>query len=248
MNATEKSTIYKFIKTASDAFYGYSSPDFPKQMPSFSDDLIKESVEQTENKSVKSSAVTIEDIAKKIEQCKRCKLCQKRNRVVPGEGVLHPEVLVIGEGPGEEEDKYGRPFVGPAGILLDKMLSAINLDRKKNCFIANIVKCRPPENRNPSAEEAEACSSFLEAQILCLKPKMILALGSVALKNLLQTENGITKMHGTFFDYNGIPFMATYHPSALLRDANLKLPAWNDLKIFRAKLQEIAPNYDSTNL
>ena len=133
----------------------------------------------------------------------------------------------------------GRPFVGKAGLLLDKMLAAIQLDRKTNCYITNIVKCRPPENRNPFPDEQSACISFLEAQIHILKPKMILCMGKISIEKLMNQSVSITAAHGQFFDYNGIPVMPTYHPSALLRNEELKRPAWDDLKKFRAKLNEI---------
>lgn len=195
--------------------------------------------------SIQNETANLDSIAKKISACQNCILAKTRKNVVPGEGVPNPAVLVIGEGPGADEDAQGRPFVGKAGQLLDKMLAAINLDRGKNCFIANIVKCRPPMNRDPSPEECAACSAFLQAQIHVLKPKMILAVGRIALQKLLDTSIGITKMHGKILDYNGIPFMATFHPSALLRDESYKRPAWEDLKIFRAKLLELCPNYES---
>ena len=181
----------------------------------------------------------LDSIAAKIAVCTRCGLCNGRTNTVPGIGPAHPVVMVIGEGPGHDEDIQGKPFVGAAGQLLDKMLGAIKLSRETNCFIANIVKCRPPNNRDPLPEEAAACRSFLDAQISVLKPKMILLVGRIALQNLLETKTGITRIHGQFFEYNGIPIMATYHPSALLRTPELKRDAWNDLKGFRAKLEEL---------
>lgn len=184
--------------------------------------------------------ITIEELNAKILRCTRCGLARTRNNVVPGQGVEHPDVLVIGEGPGYDEDMQGLPFVGKAGALLDKMLAAINLDRKTNCYIANIVKCRPPENRDPFPDEQAACISFLEAQIHVLKPKMILCMGRIAGHKLLKIETPMNQLHGQIFDYNGIPLMVTYHPSALLRTAALKAPAWSDLKCFRKKLDEIS--------
>lgn len=153
--------------------------------------------------------------------------------------------MVIGEGPGAEEDLQGRPFVGRSGQLLDKMLAAVSLSRTVNVFIANIVKCRPPGNRDPQPEESEACAGYLAAQIAYIKPKAILALGRIASRNLLATNEGITRLRGRFFDYRGIPLMPTYHPSALLRDENLKRPAWEDLKRFREKLRELEPGYEA---
>ena len=154
-------------------------------------------------------------------------------------GVENPDVLVIGEGPGYDEDKQGLPFVGKAGILLDKMLAAIGLDRKTNCYIANIVKCRPPQNRDPFPQEQDACFSFLEAQINILKPKMILCMGKISSNKMLNQKSPIGTLRGQIFEYNNIPLMVTYHPSALLRNEQLKRPAWDDLKMFKAKLDEI---------
>jgi DNA polymerase len=189
--------------------------------------------------STQSSKTTMEEIATKIARCTRCSLARTRNNVVPGMGVENPDVLVIGEGPGYDEDKQGLPFVGKAGILLDKMLAAIGLDRKSNCYIANIVKCRPPQNRDPYPQEQDACFSFLEAQINILKPKMILCMGKISSNKMLNQESPIGTLRGQIFEYNNIPLMVTYHPSALLRNEQLKRPAWDDLKMFKAKLDEI---------
>ena len=186
-----------------------------------------------------SSKTTLEEIASKIARCTRCTLARTRNNVVPGMGVENPDVLVIGEGPGYDEDKQGLPFVGKAGILLDKMLAAIGLDRKTNCYIANIVKCRPPQNRDPFPQEQDACFSFLEAQINILKPKIILCMGKISSNKMLNQKSPIGTLRGQIFEYNNIPLMVTYHPSALLRNEQLKRPAWDDLKMFKAKLDEI---------
>ena len=186
-----------------------------------------------------TEGLTLPDLYAKITRCTKCQLARTRNNVVPGEGVENPDVLVIGEGPGYDEDMSGRPFVGKAGVLLDKMLAAIQLDRNKNCYIANIVKCRPPNNRDPEPEEQSTCFAFLQAQIHILKPKMILCMGRIAGHKMLDTQDALNKLRGQIFDYNGIPLMVTYHPSALLRDQSLKAPAWQDLKQFKAKLDEI---------
>lgn len=178
-----------------------------------------------------------------VAQCGACKLAATRTKPVAGEGPEElsrlsnsVEVMVIGEGPGADEDRQGRPFVGKAGQLLDKMLEAIQLSRKTNCYITNVVKCRPPQNRDPEPDERSCCAPFLEAQIRLTRPKMILVLGRVAAQHLLQTSEGIGKLRGRFFEYSGIPLMPTYHPSALLRDESLKRPAWEDLKRFRSRL------------
>ncbi len=191
-----------------------------------------------ENKNEKAG-LSLDELSAKILRCTRCGLARTRNNVVPGMGVEHPDVLVIGEGPGEDEDMQGLPFVGKAGVLLDKMLDAIQLNRQTNCYIANIVKCRPPQNRNPFPDEQSACFGFLQSQIHILKPKMILCMGKIAIEKLMDQRVAIMTEHGTFYDYHGIPVMVTYHPSALLREPELKRGAWNDLKAFKAKLDTL---------
>ncbi|MDR0553964.1 MAG: uracil-DNA glycosylase [Treponema sp.] len=187
---------------------------------------------------VDEGAETLESISESIYQCHACPLGKTRSMAVPGEGSPHPKVLVIGEGPGAEEDASGRPFVGPAGQLLDKMLASIGLSREENCFIANVVKCRPPENRDPLPGEITACGAFLERQISILEPMAILCVGRVAATTLLKSSEGIGRLRGRFFGYRGIPLLATYHPSAILRDESLKRPVWEDLKLLRDKLAE----------
>ncbi len=187
---------------------------------------------------------TIEKIAEEIRACVNCPLAKTRENTAPGEGAQNPLVLVVGEGPGEEEDKQGRPFVGKAGQL-DKMLGSINLSRNTNCFIANVIKCRPPNNRDPLPEEAAACAHFLERQIALLKPKYILAVGRVAAQALLKTEEALGKLRGKNIelDVRGVkyPLFITYHPSALLRNEALKRPTWEDLKLLRAILDKMEP-------
>ncbi len=265
MKAAEKQLIYTLLKTADAYECGYKREKFSGE-PLFSDDtenIVVESVETTAEQSApgvistssitpdtnsftpdntESHSLSLDELNAKILRCTRCGLARTRNNVVPGMGVEHPDVLVIGEGPGHDEDMQGLPFVGKAGILLDRMLAAINLDRKTNCYIANIVKCRPPENRNPLPDEQAACFSFLEAQIHILKPKMILCMGKIAIEKLMNQNIPITQAHGEFFEYNGIPVMPTYHPSALLRNEELKRPAWEDLKKFKRRLDEIKTN------
>lgn len=182
---------------------------------------------------------SLEKIAQEISQCRRCQLALGRTTTVPGEGVPQPIVMVIGEGPGADEDRTGRPFVGRAGQLLDKMLAAINLNRETNCFIANVVKCRPPNNRDPLPGEVTACRSYLERQIRLLKPRAILTVGRISAQTLLETTEGISHLRGRQHTYRGIPLFATYHPSALLRNEELKRPAWEDLKLLRSYLTTI---------
>ena len=267
MLASEKKAVWNLLKTASSSLCGYVPGSF-SSMPDFSDDAESATNAEASGRTTQASAsdghagdyagakpadpapaesgrsgITLEEVAQKIASCSRCALSKKRTHTVPGMGVPHPAVLVVGEGPGAEEDAQGLPFVGPAGKLLDKMLEAISLSRDVNCYIANIVKCRPPNNRTPLPEEADACISFLEAQIHILKPKLILAAGRTAAQNLLKTTEALGRLRGTFRDYNGIPLLVTYHPSALLRDVSLKRPAWEDLKLFRAELLRLVPDY-----
>ncbi|MCF0242196.1 MAG: uracil-DNA glycosylase [Treponema sp.] len=206
---------------------------------------LSESAKRAPDLIVPKTTLSLEDLNKKISRCTRCQLARTRTNTVSGVGVPHPELMVIGEAPGQEEDIQGLPFVGKAGQLLDKMLNAIKLDRHSNCFIANIVKCRPPENRDPLSSEAEACIGFLEAQINILKPKMILCAGRVAAHNLLKNELSMNSLRGNFYEYNKIPVYVTYHPSAVLRDETLKAPVWNDLKTVGSRLKEISPSYAS---
>ena len=187
---------------------------------------------------------SFENIQKAITGCKLCKLCLKRTNTVPGEGNPEAPILFVGEGPGEEEDKQGRPFVGRAGQLLDKELAAIGLSRE-NSYIANVVKCRPPMNRNPEPDEVISCMRYLRAQYTLIKPKIVVCLGAVASKWLISNEVHITTDHGKWYDKNGVWFMPTYHPSALLRDESKKRPAWEDLKKIRMKLEEIQKNTDA---
>ena len=253
MTSDDKKLIYNLLKKADSCYYGYTRDVF-KQEPIFSDDKILETIESNKSTIIvehknsvgqknleneKTNGLTLENLNEKMIRCTRCVLARTRNNVVPGMGVKNPLVLVIGEGPGHDEDIQGLPFVGKAGILLDKMLNAIDLDRNKNCYIANVVKCRPPENRNPSAQEMDACFSFLQTQIHILKPKMILCMGKIAIEKLMDQRVAIMTEHGTFYDYHGIPVMVTYHPSALLREPELKRGAWNDLKAFKAKLDTL---------
>ncbi|MDR0409646.1 MAG: uracil-DNA glycosylase [Spirochaetaceae bacterium] len=188
-------------------------------------------------------AETLEEIAGEVQVCARCALCETRIKAVPGEGPKQPLVLVVGEGPGADEDASGRPFVGAAGRLLDKMLLSIGLERGKNCFIANVIKCRPPRNRDPYPEETEACLPFFERQFALLNPALILTVGKVPVKTLLGTNEGITRLRGNWRTYRGVPLLPTFHPSYLLRDESQKQFAWEDLKSLCRRLAEIDAIY-----
>ena len=171
--------------------------------------------------------------------CTRCGLCETRTNVVFGVGREDADIMFVGEGPGEQEDLKGEPFVGPAGKLLDDMLSIIDLDRKSNCYIANIVKCRPPKNRDPLETEQDACIGYLRNQVLLVKPKVIVCLGRIAAKRLIDQDYRITRQHGQWVNRNGIWMTAIYHPSALLRDVAKRPETFDDLISIREKLKEV---------
>lgn len=170
--------------------------------------------------------------------CVKCGLCQTRHHVVFGVGPREADVMFIGEGPGEQEDLKGEPFVGPAGKLLDDMLSIIDLSRE-NCYIANIVKCRPPRNRDPLETEQEACVGYLRNQVALIQPKIIVCLGRIAATRLIDPGFRITREHGNWTQKGGIWMSATFHPSALLRDVSKRPEAFDDLLSIRAKIQEL---------
>jgi DNA polymerase len=172
--------------------------------------------------------MSFEQMQNEVNNCRRCRLCDSRTNTVFGEGNPETELMFIGEGPGRDEDEQGRPFVGKSGQLLTKMINAMGYERK-DVYIANIVKCRPPNNRNPLPDEAEMCLPFLLRQIEIIKPKVIILLGAVPLKYLLN-KTGITKLHGEWFDFSGIKTIASFHPAFLLRDPRQKKHAWADLQ------------------
>lgn len=175
-------------------------------------------------------------LCKKCMVCTDCTLHKKRTNVVFGVGKIDAALMFVGEGPGEQEDLEGEPFVGAAGKLFTKMLNAIALERS-DVYIANIVKCRPERNRDPLDEEKNACIKHLHAQIELVEPKIIVCLGRIAAQALIQKDFKITSQRGQWFDKSGISFIATYHPSALLRDETKKLPSWNDFKTVRDELR-----------
>ena len=179
-----------------------------------------------------------ETLEKYCFSCKRCSLAENRHNVVIGDGNKTARIMLIGEGPGEQEDLQGKAFVGPAGKLLDKMLLSIGLDRN-SVYIANIVKCRPPYNRDPKQEEADMCLPLLREQVKLLKPKIIVCLGRIAAQQIIKPDFRITKEHGIWVERNGYYLIATYHPSALLRDPSKKRDAYNDLLEIQKKLKEI---------
>ena len=171
--------------------------------------------------------------------CRRCGLCETRNSVVFGQGIAHDEVMLVGEGPGANEDEQGLPFVGKSGQLLDHYLEAVDLSRDKNVYIANIVKCRPPQNRDPLPEESAACMPWLRQQFQLIRPKIVVCLGRVAAQRMLDPGFSISRDHGKFFDKQGTLFMATYHPAALLRYPDNKPAVFGDFVALRQKITEV---------
>jgi DNA polymerase len=176
-----------------------------------------------------SRLVTLEEVRKELGDCKRCKLHRTRRTIVFGEGNEKAALMFIGEGPGYDEDVQGRPFVGKAGQLLTKIIESINLSREE-VYIANIVKCRPPQNRNPEPDEIQNCNPFLMKQIRVIQPKIICALGAFAAQTLLKTDTKISALRGKFFDLEGIKVIPTYHPAFLLRNPERKREVWEDMK------------------
>lgn len=174
-----------------------------------------------------------------VIHCTACNLCQSRTQTVFGVGDEKADWLYVGEGPGAREDATGEPFVGPAGKLLDNMLMTLGLQRGNQVYIANIVKCRPPSNRNPDSNEAKQCEPYLARQIELIKPKIIIALGKVAAQNLLGLTDNISNMRGQLHSYSGIPLIVTYHPAYLLRSLPDKAKAWEDLCFAKATMQSL---------
>jgi uracil-DNA glycosylase len=184
------------------------------------------------------SSSTLDDLNGQICECLKCSLGNTRTKFVFGVGNPKADVVVIGEAPGADEDAQGEPFVGRAGQLMNKILEAIQFKRD-DVYICNILKCRPPNNRDPLAEEIDFCEPYLWKQLEIIKPKMILCLGRIAGQSLLKTNDTLSALRGKFFDYRGIKLMVTYHPAALLRNPNWKKPAWEDVQLFRKTYDEM---------
>lgn len=184
---------------------------------------------------------TWQEIENKCLSCKSCRLCEKRKNVVFGVGNRQAKVMFIGEGPGEQEDIQGEPFVGRAGQLLDKMLYAVDLDRHKNVYITNIVKCRPPMNRDPQEDEQDCCIGYLREQTCLIRPRIIVTLGRIAGMKLIKPDLRITREHGTIIERKGVFMMPMLHPAALLRNQSQMEGAFNDFLILREKIKEVCP-------
>ncbi len=183
--------------------------------------------------------MTLEELENQCKNCDKCPLCEGRTNVVFGMGNPEAKVMLIGEGPGENEDLQGKPFVGRSGQLLDKFLAAVDLDRNKNVYIANMVKCRPPKNRDPKPEEQDECINWLRQQFKIIRPEIVVCVGRISAQRLIDKNFRVTRQHGEFFDKNGTLFMGTYHPAAILRNPNNKEAAFGDWLKVREKMQEL---------
>lgn len=214
-----------FPQKATSASQGNPPPPAPRKIPA----AVKEAPPTTVSSTPAPGGDTLEGLAAEVAACHACPLAQTRTNVVPGEGVVNPDIMFIGEGPGADEDAQGRPFVGRSGKLLTRMIEAMGYSRNQ-IFIGNIVKCRPPGNRVPTPEEMEGCIPYLKRQIAVIKPKTIICLGATAAKGLVQEKLPIGKARGLWREFEGIPVMLTFHPAYLLRDPSKKAPAWEDLK------------------
>ena len=227
------------IPAAKQAFPTGGDTEFPdagptestKEMP-FKKGIVVASEEAELIPSAIDKIESLEEIAKKVAKCTRCPLYETATKPVPGEGSPKAELVCVGEAPGAKEDETGRPFVGQAGQLLTKILAAIDLTREQ-VFICNVLKHRPPGNRNPRPEEVEACSPYLIRQLELIKPKVIVAFGTFAAQTLLNSKTPIGQLRGLVHKYHGIPLVVTYHPAALLRNPAWKRPTWEDVKLAR---------------
>ncbi len=181
----------------------------------------------------------LQAVAEEARGCTACRLCEQRNTVVFGDGDAAADLMFVGEGPGYQEDRQGLPFVGPAGRLLNRIIQAIDL-RREDVYITNVVKCRPPNNRDPQPDEAAACRSFLDRQIELVAPRLVVALGRVAAQQLLRTRDPLGRLRGRWHEVAGVPVRVTYHPAFLLRDPSYKRAAWEDMKLVRDRLLDTA--------
>lgn len=183
--------------------------------------------------------MTLDELEIKCKSCTNCPLCEGRTNLVFGMGKKDADIMLIGEGPGENEDLQGKPFVGRSGQLLDKFLASVDLSRDKNVYIANMVKCRPPKNRDPKPEEQDMCIKWLREQFKIIKPKIVICVGRISAQRLIDKNFKVTQQHGEFIDKNGTLFMGTYHPAAILRNPNNKEAAFGDWLKIRDKIEKL---------
>lgn len=216
-------------------------PSVPQKRPDFSpltEMLVPEPIPPA---GADIDACSLEQLRNLVSSCTKCGLCSTRKNTVFGEGAMMPKVMVIGEGPGADEDATGRPFVGRAGQYLDKWLSSVGMSRDRDVYIANIVKCRPPQNRDPSPDEMAACIAYVKRQILLVKPQVILCIGRIAAHAMLDTTDGVGKLRGRFFQYDSIPLLVTYHPAGVLRNPEYRRPVWDDMQKLARFLNQPIP-------
>jgi len=213
------------------------APTDPSRAPADSS-LAPPSYQEQTAASFEERRRALKALAERVMACQKCPLHQKRTQAVPGEGVLDPDVLVIGEAPGANEDRYGKPFVGRAGQYLDKWLQAINISRTTNAYIANIIKCRPPNNRDPAPAEITQCMPYLKEQIALIRPKIILVAGRIAAHHLFDIRDSLAMMRRSVRTFHDIRTIITYHPSAVLRNPSLRRPVWEDLQKMQKLITE----------
>jgi uracil-DNA glycosylase family 4 len=237
---TERAAEKEFTRTSPEQTE-MAKKKYPDADPPPPQETLFGLVTPQDDESLPRSNETLEDIWRDIGECMRCPLSQSRTRIVNSEGNPKARLMFIGEAPGADEDASGRPFVGRAGQLLNKIIEAIGLKRD-DIMIGNVNRCRPPQNRTPTPAEASTCKPFLLREIDVIRPDVIVVLGNTAMKNLLGTKEGITRLRGQFQDYRGIKVMPTFHPAYLLRDPSKKREAWEDMKKVRDYLNTVTSN------
>ncbi|HCA41615.1 MAG TPA: uracil-DNA glycosylase [Bacteroidetes bacterium] len=242
-----KNSNIKIYSSELKSYKEYINSEFKNDLPDFKDliiedtdeNSIKETVKEYMNKDKWKSAESLDQLYDMICDCKKCDLWKTRTNFVFGSGNKNADLVIIGEAPGADEDKQGLPFVGRAGKLLTQILEAINFKREE-VYICNVLKSRPPENRNPTPEEIKQCEPYLEKQLELIKPKMLLCLGTFAAQTLLKSKEALGKLRGKFHTYKNIPLLVTYHPAALLRNPNWKKPTWEDVQLLRKEFDKLA--------
>ncbi|HKX53854.1 MAG TPA: uracil-DNA glycosylase [Nitrosospira sp.] len=235
---TEGESLSRALEPAQVTVAPVAHPEFEEQVEQVEQVCVR-SANATEKRRSMILRMDWDQLKESVEGCVACRLCHSRTRTVFGVGDPDADWLYVGEGPGAQEDALGEPFVGQAGKLLDNMLTAIGLKRGRDVFIANVVKCRPPDNRDPFDDEAQCCEPYLTRQIELIKPKLIVVLGKTAARNLLKTDASIGSLRGRLHQHEGIPVIVTYHPAYLLRTLVAKAKAWEDLCFARSTMEAL---------
>jgi len=229
----EPAATVSLARTRAEPAAGLPPRDVPRAAP-----LVRRAVEPSESGEPVQS-LAWEALEQRVSACTLCTLCEKRTQTVFGVGDHNADWMLIGEAPGENEDKQGEPFVGPAGKLLDNMLQSLTLQRGRDVYIANVLKCRPPGNRNPEPEEVERCAPYLQRQVALVRPKLIVAMGRFAAQSLLKTTASIASLRGRLHEYENVPVIVTYHPAYLLRSLPDKAKAWTDLCLAKSTYDKL---------